>query len=141
AETPHGTRVVAVQIAEPYGPHPFVLRDQPSTGELKLHVGNDFGTPCGTPIRAAAPGRVTATGARGAYGLQVSIDHGVVAGIGTTTSSSHLSRIDVRSGDRVSTGQIIGLAGTTGLSTGCHLHFMVYDDGGLVDPMTRLPGA
>lgn len=136
---PPGTAGLTWPVAQPYVTSPFGQRTHPITGIRKLHDGTDFRAPCSTPIRAAAPGLVTSAGDQGAYGLQVAIDHGVVGGIRTSTSSSHLSRIDIRPGQRVTTGQIVGRSGTTGLSTGCHLHFMVYSDGVLVDPMSRLP--
>ena len=113
---------------------PFGLRVHPVTGERKLHDGTDFGVPCGTPVHAAAAGTVTAAGDAGAYGRRVTIRHGP----GRETSYAHLSVIDVPVGAGVSAGDVIGRSGTTGLSTGCHLHLMLVQDGTPVDPMSQL---
>ncbi len=112
----------------------FGMRVHPITGVRKLHDGTDFGVPCGTPVHAASSGVVVASGQRGAYGHQVAISHGP----GVQTSYSHLSRRGVAAGDRVDAGDVIGHVGSSGSSTGCHLHFMVSQDGRSVDPMTML---
>ena len=112
----------------------FGMRVHPITGVRKLHDGTDFGVPCGTPVHAAAAGTVSSSGTAGAYGQQVVIDHGA----GTETSYSHLSRRGVVVGTRVSPGDVVGLVGSTGSSTGCHLHFMVVRDGIPVDPQSVL---
>ncbi|WP_162452027.1 peptidoglycan DD-metalloendopeptidase family protein [Phytoactinopolyspora mesophila] len=126
-------------VRNPYVTSPYGLRTHPITGERKLHDGTDFRARCGTPILASASGRVTGAGPRGAYGLQVSLDHGRIGDITMATSYSHLSRFAVRQGQSVRSGEVIGWSGNTGLSTGCHLHFMVYAGGSLSDPMTWLP--
>ena len=113
---------------------PFGLRVHPITGVRKLHDGTDFGVPCGTPVHAAAAGRVSSSGTAGAYGQQVVVGHGA----GTETSYSHLSRRGVAVGAVVSPGDVIGLVGSTGSSTGCHLHFMVVRDGVPTDPLPLL---
>jgi murein DD-endopeptidase MepM/ murein hydrolase activator NlpD len=113
---------------------PFGMRVHPITGVRKLHDGTDFGVPCGTPVHAAAAGRVTSSGTAGAYGQRVVVGHGA----GTETSYSHLSRRDVAVGEAVSPGDVVGLVGSTGSSTGCHLHFMVVQDGTPTDPQSRL---
>jgi murein DD-endopeptidase MepM/ murein hydrolase activator NlpD len=113
---------------------PFGLRVHPVTGVRKLHDGTDFGVPCGTPVRAAAGGVVTAAGSAGAYGRRVTVRHGPAL----ETSYAHLSSIAVPVGARLSAGQVIGRSGTTGLSTGCHLHFMVRTHGRPTDPMSSL---
>ncbi len=113
---------------------PFGMRVHPVTGVRKLHDGTDFGVPCGTPVRAAAGGTVMASGDAGAYGLRVTLRHGE----GLETSYAHLSVPSVRVGATVAAGDVIGRSGTTGLSTGCHLHFMVVEGGTPVDPMSRL---
>ncbi|HEY9379177.1 MAG TPA: M23 family metallopeptidase, partial [Jiangellaceae bacterium] len=124
--------------ANPYVTSPYGMRVHPVTGVYKLHDGTDFRARCGTQIRAAAGGRVIWARYRGGYGNQVAIDHGVVGGNALMTSYSHLSRFAAGRGDRISTGQIIGYSGSTGYSTACHLHFMVYDDGVRVNPMSYL---
>ncbi|MET1036623.1 MAG: peptidoglycan DD-metalloendopeptidase family protein [Aeromicrobium sp.] len=111
---------------------PFGLRVHPLTGVRKLHDGTDFGVPCGTPVHAAASGIVTGSGTAGAYGQHIAIGHGP----GLETSYSHLSRRDVAVGATVAQGDVIGRVGSTGLSTGCHLHFMVVRDGVPIDPQS-----
>ncbi|NEE03677.1 M23 family metallopeptidase [Phytoactinopolyspora halotolerans] len=135
SDTSLGWPVADPQVTSPYG-----MRTHPITGERKLHDGTDFRAACGSPIRASAAGKVTRAADRGAYGLQVTVDHGSLGGAAITTSYSHLSRIGVAVGQRVQAGEVIGWSGTTGLSTGCHLHFMVYVDGTLADPISKLPG-
>lgn len=128
--------VAAPRITSPYG-----MRVHPITGERKLHDGADLAAACGAPIRAAAAGRVTDAGERGAYGLQLTVDHGRIRGAPLSTSYSHLSAFSVTTGQSVRAGQVIGRAGTTGLSTGCHLHFMLYATGRVTDPVPWLPAA
>ena len=72
------------------------------------------------------------------YGNRVIIDHGLLRGVGIATTSNHLSRFAVAVGTQVQRGQVIGYVGTTGASTGCHLHFMIFRNGVPVDPMTWL---
>jgi len=113
---------------------PFGMRIHPVTGVRKLHDGTDFGVPCGTPVHAAAGGTVVARSHDRAYGKRIVIRHRP----GLETTYNHLSSQAVSVGDRVSTGQVIGRSGTTGLSTGCHLHFMVLRSGHPVNPQKFL---
>ncbi|MET0928524.1 MAG: M23 family metallopeptidase [Aeromicrobium sp.] len=113
---------------------PFGMRVHPITGVRKLHDGSDFGVPCGTPVHAAASGVVTASGLAGAYGQRIAIAHGP----GLATTYNHLSRRGVTVGSVVSQGDVIGHVGSTGSSTGCHLHFMVVVDGTPTDPLPHL---
>jgi murein DD-endopeptidase MepM/ murein hydrolase activator NlpD len=130
---------VIAGITSPYG-----MRTNPVTGIYKLHDGTDFGVGCGTPVHAAASGTVIQTALTIGYGNQLVIDHGVVRGVGLATSYNHLERFLVHPGQHVSRGQTIGISGGgegmygAGYSTGCHLHFMVYVNGGTVNPMTWL---
>lgn len=124
------SRPVSGRITSSYG-----MRVHPITKVYKLHDGTDFGVGCGTPIRAAAGGEVVWATTRGAYGQQVLVDHGVLRGVSVMTSYSHLSRYAVGSGANVSRGDVIGYVGSTGYSTGCHLHWMVYVDGGTTNPV------
>jgi murein DD-endopeptidase MepM/ murein hydrolase activator NlpD len=117
---------------------PFGMRFHPILHYWKLHDGTDFGAGCGTPIRAAASGVVTDKYYNGGYGNRLFVSHGVIDGSSITTVYNHLSRYRAHVGERVSRGEIIGYVGTTGYSTGCHLHFMVYQDGNLVNPMKWL---
>ncbi len=95
-----------------------------------IHTGLDFAAPSGTPIKAAASGRVVSTGYKGAYGNQVVVSHGG----GLKTTYNHLSSISVSPGQKVSTGDRLGGMGSTGNSTGSHLHFEVKQNGKFVDP-------
>ncbi|WP_020387049.1 M23 family metallopeptidase [Kribbella catacumbae] len=117
---------------------PFGMRFHPVLHYWKLHDGTDFGGGCGTPIRAAASGVVTDKYYNGGYGNRLFVSHGVIDGSSITTVYNHLSKYKARVGQRVAKGQIIGYVGTTGYSTGCHLHFMVYQDGTVVNPMKWL---
>jgi murein DD-endopeptidase MepM/ murein hydrolase activator NlpD len=112
----------------------FGERFHPILHIWRLHAGTDFGASCGTPVHAAAAGRVVRAGRAGGFGNQLVIDHGRMRGRDIATSYNHLSRFVVRSG-RVRRGQVVAYSGTTGLSTGCHLHFEVYVNGTHVNPM------
>lgn len=111
---------------------PFGMRKHPITGVWKLHDGTDLAAPCGTPIVAPAGGTVTRAYFNAAYGWRVFIDHGG----GLVTAYNHLPGLEVRVGDALSAGQRLGSVGSTGLSTGCHLHWMAWRGGSLVDPLT-----
>jgi murein DD-endopeptidase MepM/ murein hydrolase activator NlpD len=108
----------------------FGWRIHPIYGTSRLHTGWDMNGACGEPIRAAAGGRVFFAGSKGGYGNAVMIDHGG----GLSTLYAHQSGIGVSYGEQVSAGEVIGWVGTTGLSTGCHLHWEVRVNGGPVDP-------
>ncbi|MFF0269569.1 M23 family metallopeptidase [Kribbella sp. NPDC004536] len=121
---------VSSYITSPYG-----MRFHPVLHIWKLHDGTDFRAPCGTPVRAAADGVVTDKYFNGGYGNRLFISHGVIGGHSITTVYNHLSKYKAHVGERVQRGEIIAWSGTTGYSTGCHLHFMVYKDGDVVNPM------
>jgi murein DD-endopeptidase MepM/ murein hydrolase activator NlpD len=114
----------------------FGMRFHPVLRRWKLHDGTDFGAACGSPIRAPYAGTVTSTFYSGAYGHRLQLAHGSVDGYDVATSYNHAIRYVVGPGDRVARGQLLGYVGSTGYSTGCHLHLMVWLDGRLVDPMT-----
>jgi murein DD-endopeptidase MepM/ murein hydrolase activator NlpD len=120
-------------ITSPYG-----MRLHPVYNRWTLHDGTDFGAACGTPIRAATSGRVIGVYYNSAYGNRVIIDHGWRSGGGLGTTYNHLSSFSTRVGERVQRGEVIGYVGSTGYSTGCHLHFMVFWNGATVDPMKWL---
>ncbi len=115
---------------------PFGMRLHPVTGIYKLHDGVDYGAPCGSPIRSPLPGTVTVVARHAAYGWRAMIDHGTVAGHHLTTSMNHAISYRVRPGQRVEAGEVVGDVGSTGWSTGCHLHVMAWADGRLINPET-----
>ncbi|WP_051208513.1 peptidoglycan DD-metalloendopeptidase family protein [Propionicicella superfundia] len=117
---------------------PFGMRVDPITGTWRLHSGTDFGAPCGSPIRAAAAGVVRSVAWHPSYGNRLVLEHGQTGGSRLTTAYNHATGYIVEPGRRVAAGQVIGSVGTTGDSTGCHLHFMVYADDRLADPMEYL---
>lgn len=108
----------------------FGMRFHPILGYSRFHQGVDFGVAYGTPIHAVTDGLVTFAGRHGGNGNFVRLNH--AGGIGT--SYSHMSQILVGAGSRVRQGQLIGYVGSTGLSTGPHLHFEVYRDGRVINP-------
>ncbi len=111
------------------------MRFHPILRRWRLHNGIDFGVGCGTPVSAAAEGRVVSSAFSTGYGNRVVVDHGGIDGIPLATTYNHLTRRLVQVGSVVRRGQVVGISGTTGLSTGCHLHFEVLDNGSVVDPM------
>jgi murein DD-endopeptidase MepM/ murein hydrolase activator NlpD len=117
----------------------FGMRFDPVYQRYQLHAGVDFAAAGGAPIWAAAAGQVFKAGWNGGYGNYTCIYHGTYEGKGFATCYAHQSAILVSVGDQVSQGQVIGRVGTTGASTGNHLHFEVRLDGTPVDPLPWLP--
>lgn len=109
----------------------FGVRVDPFTGRPALHTGLDFSGPFLTPIRSTAPGIVSFTGVRTGYGNTIEIDHGG----GFKTRYAHLAAISVHIGERVAVGQRIGAMGSTGRSTGVHLHYEVWVNGVAKNPV------
>jgi murein DD-endopeptidase MepM/ murein hydrolase activator NlpD len=110
----------------------FGYRRHPILGYRKMHSGIDFGAPYGAPIYAASNGVIAYAGRKGGYGNFVQINHGG----GIATGYGHMSRIAAGPGQRVRQGQIIGYVGSTGLSTGPHLHYELYRNGTAVNPLS-----
>ena len=106
-------------------------RFHPILGYARMHAGVDFGAAWGSPIVASAAGVVSFAGYHGGHGNYVRLEHG--GGLGT--GYGHMSRIAVSPGERVSAGEVIGYVGSTGLSTGPHLHYEMYRDGRTVNPL------
>jgi murein DD-endopeptidase MepM/ murein hydrolase activator NlpD len=112
----------------------FGARVDPFLGRPAFHAGLDFEGEPGEPVRATAAGRVVAAGWSGGYGNRVEIDHGG----GLTTRYGHLSTVSVREGEEVRIGSTLGRVGSTGRSTGPHLHYETRVDGEAVDPLRFL---
>ncbi len=112
----------------------FGTRLDPFTRGLAMHSGIDFRAATGTAVRATAPGKVIEAGYNGGYGRMVEIDHGN----GVSTRYAHLSSIQVSEGDTIRAGQVLGAVGSTGRSTGPHLHYEVRIDDDATDPMRFL---
>ena len=110
----------------------FGMRRHPLLGYTKMHKGVDFGVPYGTPIRSAGSGTIEVAGRHGAYGIAVEIKHNAKF----ETLYAHMSKLaaGIRSGSKVNQGQIIGYVGSTGRSTGPHLHYEVLVGGRAVNP-------
>jgi murein DD-endopeptidase MepM/ murein hydrolase activator NlpD len=114
----------------------FGTRFHPILKRARMHAGVDFAARSGTPVMSTAPGTVIFAGRNGGYGNQVQVRHAS----GIVTTYSHLSRIASRSGQRVGAGDVIGNVGSTGLSTGPHLHYEVHIAGRPVNPRSaKLP--
>lgn len=112
---------------------PWGMRTHPVYGDRRHHSGMDIMTGCGTPVVAAADGVVESAGWNGSYGNILVVRHGESSRGELSTAYAHLEEFAVEDGV-VSRGEVIGYVGTTGLSTGCHLHFEVRIDGEDVDP-------
>ncbi|MDX8529454.1 M23 family metallopeptidase [Mesorhizobium sp. VK25A] len=113
---------------------PFGVRTDPILGSAALHTGMDFRAPIGMPAKVTAAGTVTRAGWAGGYGRMVEVDHGN----GFATRYGHLSEIDVAVGQKLAVGDVIGKTGSSGRSTGPHLHYEVRHDGEAVDPLRFL---
>jgi murein DD-endopeptidase MepM/ murein hydrolase activator NlpD len=112
----------------------FGPRQDPFLRTPAMHTGLDFKGETGEPVKVTAPGRVVSAGLMGGYGKMVEVDHGY----GITTRYAHLSALDVEQGDMVDAGQIIGRLGSTGRSTGPHLHYETRIDGEPTNPLRFL---
>jgi murein DD-endopeptidase MepM/ murein hydrolase activator NlpD len=122
----------AVYISSNYG-----YRSDPFTGKTTFHGGIDFAGGTGTKVFAVAPGIVTWAGEKTGYGNMVEIEHGD----GMSTRYAHASRVLVKVGDLIAKDQAVVLMGSTGRSTGSHLHYEVLRDGKQVDPATYIAHA
>lgn len=131
------------QIAYPLagGTYPitsyFGLRDQPTAGASTDHGALDFGAPYGTSIKAIQAGTVTTAGWYGGYGNAVVVNHGN----GLESLYGHMSAVGTTVGAQVQKGQTIGQVGSTGVSTGAHLHLGIYQNGTAIDPLPYIEGA
>lgn len=112
----------------------FGVRSDPFLGRPAMHTGLDFRAATGDPVRVTANGKVVSAGWSGGYGRMIEVDHGN----GLSTRYGHLSEINVKVGEIVKIGQVVGLVGSTGRSTGPHLHYETRIDGDAVDPQKFL---
>ena len=110
----------------------FGLRVHPLRAEVRMHSGIDLAAPLGSPIFATDSGRISSAGWQGGYGIAVAIEHPG----GLQTRYGHMSRLAVMAGQRVEKGQIIGFVGSTGLSSGPHLHYEVRLRGQAINPLS-----
>ncbi|MCA0252040.1 MAG: peptidoglycan DD-metalloendopeptidase family protein [Actinobacteria bacterium] len=116
---------------------PFGMRYHPILHYKRMHWGLDFGAKCGAPLYAMADGKVAQvlrTSQSNGLGNWTVINYGKYKGDNIASGYAHQSKILVRSGQSVKRGQVVGYVGTTGLSTGCHLHLQIYKDGVRVNP-------
>ena len=135
------TGVIAIPSVQPVATLKFTsnfgIRSDPFRGTAAMHAGVDIPGPTGTPIYATADGIISHSGRRGGYVHLIEINHGK----GIATRYGHLSRIMIGENVRVTRGQLIGLMGSTGRSTGPHLHYEVRIDGHAVNPLPFLTTA
>ncbi len=130
AQVPYRTPVLGeIELSSGFG-----VRSDPFLGRPAMHTGLDFRASTGDPVRATANGRVVSAGWAGGYGRMVEIDHGN----GLSTRYGHMSRINVKVGEQINIGQVVGEVGSTGRSTGPHLHYETRIDGEAVDPQRFL---
>jgi len=130
AQVPYRTPVLGeIELSSGFG-----VRSDPFLGRPAMHTGLDFRASTGDPVRATANGRVVSAGWAGGYGRMVEIDHGN----GLSTRYGHMSRINVKVGEQIHIGQVVGEVGSTGRSTGPHLHYETRIDGEAVDPQRFL---
>ena len=115
----------------------FGMRDHPVIGGRRAHSGVDLAAPVGTPIHATADGVVSKASWYGSYGLFISLEHGG----DLQTRYGHMSRLNVAEGQTVRKGDVIGYVGSTGRSTGPHLHYEVRVDGAAVNPVPYMQAA
>lgn len=113
------------QVSSKYG-----MRMHPLLKEERFHSGVDVALELGAPVKAASKGNVVFAGVQGGYGNTVVLDHG----LGVSSVYAHLSEINVKQGEKINKNDLVGKVGSSGLSTGPHLHFEVRKDGKTIDP-------
>lgn len=119
-----------LSLTSPYG-----YRIHPVTGQRRLHMGADIHAACGLPQYAAANGTVVSTRYEGTGGNTVTINHGMIAGSSWVSVYRHMTHFASSPGQRVSKGQLIGYTGATGRVTGCHVHFELWKNGSVINPI------
>lgn len=126
-DIPTGMPLASARLTSRFG-----MRRGPISGSYRMHRGIDLAAAAGTPVTAPASGVVAYSDWSGGYGMIVALDHGD----GVQTRFAHLSRLLVSPGQRVNKGQLLGLVGSTGRSTGPHLHYELHVNGRAVDPLS-----
>jgi len=122
---------VAGRISSPYG-----YREHPQTGLQDFHSGMDIASDPGTPVKATADGIVSFSGWSGGSGNLVALEHG----LGFSTYYAHNRLVIVKAGQKVKRGDILGYVGSTGNSTGPHLHYEIWKEGRSLNPSTHIEG-
>lgn len=137
--SPLGVLPAGIQLIHPVSSRhitsPYGWRNNPTGAGTQIHIGQDYAIACGSPVYASADGTVIQSAWAGHSGMRVTIDHGS----SVRTGYSHNSTLVAKVGDVVKQGQLIALSGTTGNSTGCHVHFEVIINGRWNDPRNFLP--
>lgn len=128
-DAPKGMPLRASRLSSRFG-----LRMHPLLNQVRMHTGVDLAAAMGEPVHATSGGVIMAAGWQGGYGLAVRINHGK----GIETRYAHLSRLNVSAGQTIKPGDVIGFVGSTGRSTGPHLHYEVRKDGLAIDPSSSL---
>lgn len=128
-----GSRPDGLPLSRGYLTSGFGMRLNPLGGGFRMHSGIDLAAPAGTPVVASGGGTVRAANWRGGYGLFVEIDHGG----GLQSRYGHMSRLNVFPGQHLKGGEVIGFVGSTGNSTGPHLHYETLEAGRAVNPLHR----
>ena len=123
------TRPVEGIIKSDFGP-----RKQPTPGASTYHKGLDFRAPIGTPVKSVASGTVIKAGSASGYGIAVYVDHGIINGKHVISEYGHLSKCNVKVGDKINAGQVVAKSGNSGISQAPHLHLTIKENGKAVDP-------
>lgn len=121
------------RLSSPYG-----YRRHPIYGYWGMHDGQDWAVGCGTPMYATASGTIVEKYFSSVYGNRMVLDHGILAGVNVASIYNHATRYVVSTGEHVRRGQLVGYVGSTGWSTGCHLHFTVMVNGSTANPVNWL---
>lgn len=125
------SRLRGLPLSRVYVTSRFGMRLNPILGGRRWHRGIDLAAPTGTPVSASGGGTVRTANWNGGYGLFVEIDHGS----GVRSRYGHMSRLNVYSGQRIQGGEVIGYVGSTGNSTGPHLHYEITEEGRALNPL------
>ena len=134
----HTGGVLAAPVRGGYLTSPYGFRRHPIYGYWGLHDGQDWGGGCGVPLYATESGTIVSKYYSTVYGNRLVLDHGTLSGVGVASIYNHATHYTVGQGAKVKRGQVIGYMGSTGWSTGCHLHFTVMVNGKTANPVNWL---